>query len=67
MFENKIAKECLKCLGILEPSQLDVTRFIDRFKIDKLGLSKKLGLYVSIPAFRKFLDIKLDGVLNDDK
>ena len=65
MFETKIAKECLKCIGILEPTQLDVSRFCDRFKLDQLGLTKKLGLYVSLPAFRKFLDIKLEGVLHD--
>ena len=65
MFEGKIAKETLKCLGILEPSQLDITRFVDRFKIDKLGIGKKLSLYVAIPAFRKFLDIKLEGVIDD--
>lgn len=65
MFETKIAKETLKCLGVIEPSKLDITRFIDRFKIHKLGIGKKLSLYVAIPAFRKFLDIKLEGVVDD--
>jgi hypothetical protein len=65
MLEKKIAKESLKCLGILEPTQLDVVRFTDRFKISNLGLSKKLMLFVAIPAFRKFLDIKLEGVIDD--
>tara|TARA_Y100001970_G_C14065414_1_gene766424 strand:- start:829 stop:1032 length:204 start_codon:yes stop_codon:yes gene_type:complete len=67
MFEKKISKEMLKCIGILEVSQLDLQRFIDRFKINNLPLSRKLILYVSIPAFRKFLDIKLEGVLKDEE
>ena len=65
MLENKIAKECMKLIGILEPTQLDVTRFVDRFKLDKIGVTKKLGLFVALPAFRKFLDIKLDGVIDE--
>lgn len=65
MLENKIAKECMKLIGILEPTQLDVTRFVDRFKLDKIGVTKKLGLFVALPALRKFLDIKLDGVIDE--
>tara|TARA_B110000495_G_C22692459_1_gene408066 strand:+ start:125 stop:325 length:201 start_codon:yes stop_codon:yes gene_type:complete len=65
MLEPKISKEILRTLGILEPSDLDITRFISRFKIDQLGFSKKLGLFVALPALRKFLDIKLDGVIDE--
>ena len=65
MFEKKISKEMLKVLGILEPTTLDQQRFIDRFKIDQLGMGKKLACFVGLPALRKFLDIKLEGVLDD--
>lgn len=67
MFERKISREILKTIGVYEPSNLDQERFIQRFKIDKLGLTKKLACFVCIPAFRKFLQIKLEGVLEDDK
>ena len=64
MFEKKIASEILRCIAVENPDNLDVERFIQRFAIDKLGLSRKLLLYVSLPAFRNFLSIKLDGVLD---
>lgn len=65
MFENKISKEMLKVIGILEPTKLDQQRFIDRFKIDQMGIGKKMMCFVGLPALRKFLDLKLEGIIDD--
>lgn len=67
MFERKIARDTLRLFGLQNVDKLDEARFIQRFKIDKMPLSKKLIAFVGLPAFRKFLDIKLEGVIDEDK
>lgn len=61
MFEKRIAKSFLRLVGVENPSDYDISRFVSKFHIDKMKTSKKIMLGMSMPVVFSMIEYKLFG------